>query len=70
MGAAQQIKGMVTSDDIHYQRPELWNFSALLSYGRRKIGSVAKQDDTARTSIRIEVEIASYDPWRTETLPN
>jgi TIR domain len=59
--AAEQIKGMVTSNNLHYERPELWNFSALLIYGRRKIGSVTKQDDAARTSIRIQVEIASYD---------
>jgi len=62
VNAAEQIKHRVASRNIHYERPELWNCSALVICGRRGEEITPKQGDAIQgISIRIHSETASYD---------
>lgn len=56
LSAVRRLADHVTSDNVHHERPELWNFSVLFVHGRR-----GAQDPTPTAPTRLHFETASYD---------
>jgi hypothetical protein len=58
----RSLKALIGSDNIHHPRPELWNFSVLLLYGRRTQDPIATANrSNVSSNARIRIEVASYD---------
>jgi hypothetical protein len=61
IGAEHGSKGVRSARNIHWDRPQVWQFRFLLIAGRRRTEGIDEEREAMLKSVGVPVEVASYD---------